>query len=176
MKRSLKTYLEERSSERVKALASLIDKNSVVYDIGCDHGHVGLYVFCQQGVKRLYLVDQSKAVIDTLQKNINEHNLDLANVRLIHKRGEDLEDVEKSATLVLAGIGFFTMQRIVSHLAARKLLSDNSFIICVNKNSDQVMSFMNTYGYVRVEERLLVERQERFIIEKYISSVKSPIR
>lgn len=62
-------------SERLKKAASLIEKGSIVLDIGTDHGYLPIYLIENNISIKVYASDNKKEPLENAIKNIKKHNL-----------------------------------------------------------------------------------------------------
>ena len=62
-------------SKRLEAIASFIDKNDKIVDVGCDHGYLDIYLALYKHNKMIIATDISEKVIENTILNINNYKL-----------------------------------------------------------------------------------------------------
>ncbi len=105
-------------SVRLQYLMELIPKTSELWDIGCDHGLLGLQALAMGRAQRVHFVDPAPAVIEKLKQELRSPGLSVwwrANRDKIffhQKMGEEvLESINGVA--VIAGMGGEKMAKII---------------------------------------------------------------
>ena len=86
---------------RIEIIASKVEDNSKIIDIGCDHAYLGIELLKQDRNIKIIASDISKNVIDTTKKNIStKYDIDLR-----CGSGLDVVDASEIDTVVIAGMG-----------------------------------------------------------------------
>ena len=97
-------------SKRLSALASFIDKNEVIADIGSDHALLLCQLAKEKKLKKGYAIDIKEGPLKQAKRNIA--NEGLANVFTILADG--LHGLPSDVTvIVIAGMGFKSIKRIL---------------------------------------------------------------
>lgn len=115
------------NSFRLKTLHSYYQKEESVWDIGCDHGLLGLSFASADTVKSIHLVDPSGPVIDVLRKKIKDSYISIPHIFIHHKQGQELKIESNSNCIFIAGMGGKEIGEILVHLIAQ--LDESSRII-----------------------------------------------
>ncbi len=148
-------------SFRIKTIASLIDKDEVVLDVGTDHAYLPIYLLKNNIVKSAYGSDVSENVIKIAKSNVMKNKLS-SKIKIILSDG--LKDVEFNyTTLVIAGMGFSTIKKI---LRSGKL--PKNLIIQTNSDHDKLRRYMNLKGYKIKKELTILDNNKFYVIIKYI--------
>lgn len=104
-------------SIRLKTLAGYYRHSASVWDIGCDHGLLGLSFIQNNEVKAINLVDPSNEVIRVLQNKLIDSYITIPNLIRIHKqKGQEVVLDSLSKTIFIAGMGGKEIAEIVQHL------------------------------------------------------------
>lgn len=129
---------------RFDALYSAILPGKPLWDVGCDHGLVGLRALQEDRVPFVNFVDISAAAIDSLTTRLPTDLAPRSQIRLT--RGQDLPWNEVAGTVVLAGLGPATIRSIVDviPLASRSRLQ---LVMSSEKNSDELRSWLDENGW-----------------------------
>ena len=145
---------------RIKALASLVDKNAKVVDIGTDHALLPIYLYKEAITKNIVASDISKNALENAKINLKKHNLE-NNIKLVVSDGfKNLDETFDIA--VISGMGTETIKKI---LDTKNL--PNKLIISSHKNTQELRIFMQNIGYKIVEEIALKENNIFYDIIKY---------
>ena len=136
---------------RIEALYSFIDECDKVVDVGCDQAKLGL-MLASRGQKSI-ASDRSEYVIDRARHDLGRNQyIDL-------RVSDGLENIQEGEadTLVLAGMGTYTMLEILSktNLRFKK-------IITISNNYHNILrEKMNDFNY-KVDKELIVEDMNKF--------------
>lgn len=130
---------------RIKALASLVDKDSRLVDIGTDHALLPIYLYENEITKKVTGSDISSNALEFAKNNLKKHNLS-DKIKLIVSDGfTNLND--EYDTAVISGMGTDTIKKILDRENLPKKL-----IISSHKNVDKLRLFMNKKGYKIIKE------------------------
>ena len=100
------------NSERIKALASFINKEDIVLDVGCDHGYLSIYLKQNNLCGRVYASDISALALKQAQTNFKKYHL---NIKSFVSDGFNNINVSFN-TVVIAGMGTSTILNIIKKL------------------------------------------------------------
>ena len=145
---------------RIKTIASLVDKDSKLVDIGTDHGYLPIYLYENEITKNVTGSDISSNALKFAKANFEKHNLS-DKIKLIVSDGFKNLD-EKYDTAVISGMGTDTIKKIldIDNIP-------NKLIISSHKNVDELRLFMNEKGYKIIKEIVLQENDIFYDIIKY---------
>lgn len=145
---------------RIKTIASLVDKDSKLVDIGTDHGYLLIYLYENEITKNITGSDISSNALKFAKANFEKHNLS-DKIKLIVSDGFKNLD-EKYDTAVISGMGTDTIKKIldIDNIP-------NKLIISSHKNVDELRLFMNEKGYKIIKEIVLQENDIFYDIIKY---------
>lgn len=150
---------------RIKTLASLVDKNAKVVDIGTDHALLPIYLYEEDITKNIVASDISTNALENAKINLKKHNLE-NNIKLVVSDGfKNLDETFDIA--VISGMGTDTIKKILDN---EKL--PNKLIISSHKNSHELRIFMQNIGYKIVEEIALKENNVFYDIIKYEKGIE----
>lgn len=119
-------------SPRLEAVSSYVKDDSKIIDIGCDHAFLDIYLYKNRNNIKIIASDVNEKALQNAKANIHKYNLDN---KIDTRLGSGLtvlndEDID---TIILAGMGSFTMLKILNH----DLLKKNSIKqIIVQSNTD----------------------------------------
>ncbi len=145
---------------RIKTIASLVDKDSKLVDIGTDHGYLPIYLYENGITKNVTGSDISKNALEYARINLARHGLD-DKIKLVVSDGfKNLN--EEYDIAVISGMGTDTIKKIldIDNIP-------NKLIISSHKNVDELRLFMNEKKYRIVKEIVLKENNVYYDIIKY---------
>ena len=145
---------------RIKALASLVDKDSKLIDIGTDHALLPIYLYENEITKNVTGSDISSNALEFAKVNLEKHKLS-DKIKLIVSDGFDNLDDEYD-TAVISGMGTDTIKKILDRENLPKKL-----IISSHKNVDKLRLFMNKKGYKITKEIVIKDNNIYYDIIKY---------
>lgn len=151
---------------RIKALASLVDKDSGLVDIGTDHALLPIYLYENEITKKVTGSDISSNALEFAKNNLKKHNLS-DKIKLIVSDGfTNLND--EYDTAVISGMGTDTIKKILD----RENLP-NKLIISSHKNVDKLRLFMNKKGYKIIKEITLKDNDIYYDMIKYEKGIET---
>jgi len=135
-------------SKRLLAVADLIENNSKVIDIGCDHGLLDIYLAQNKNCHTL-ATDISATCLEKAKENIKLNNLE---EKIQTKVTNGLEGIEYNNYdyVVITGMGTNTIIKILENKTPSKL------IIQSNNNIEELKRFL-TKKYKLLEEKIIYE-------------------
>lgn len=143
-------------TKRLEVVASFIDKNAKVIDIGCDHGFLSIYLKEKYKNIKIIASDVNENALSSAIKNIKNSGLeDKIETRL----GSGLEVVspEEIDTVVIAGMGSNTIVGILKY-SKDKLINVNNIIVQSNTDLYFLRKNITNIGYY-IEDEVLVEEK-----------------
>lgn len=147
-------------SNRLKTIASLVNKNAKVLDVGCDHGLLSIYLIESGIASKVIASDVNQNALDNAIKNISKKNLD-AKIKTILAFGNNglTDEID---TIVIAGMGYNTIINIMS--LSPSLKNVKNIIIQSNNHTSEVRKYMTTKGYKIGNEKVVYEKDKYYEI------------
>lgn len=146
-------------SLRLQTIASFLNKNDKVADIGTDHGYLGIYAVQNHLVESIILTDIKSSALASARKNIARLNLDIPTI--VTNGLEDI-DTTKLNTLVISGMGTSTILDILSNKA--KLQPINKLILQSNNNLAELRCQITTLGYQLINEKTIEDNGFWYVV------------
>lgn len=146
-------------SLRLQTIASFLNKNDKVADIGTDHGYLGIYAVQNHLVESIILTDIKSSALASARKNIARLNLDIPTI--VTNGLEDI-DTTKLNTLVISGMGTSTILDILSNKA--KLQPINKLILQSNNNLAELRRQITTLGYQLINEKTIEDNGFWYVV------------
>jgi len=148
-------------SKRLSAIAGLIDSHKRVFDIGCDHAYLSIFL-TQSNLNKVVATDVNENVISIAKNNIKEYNLE-NKIEVIKTNGLKGLNIKKEDIIVIAGMGADTIIKILQS----NNLSD-TLVISSHSHVDKIRSFVVSLGYYIKNEIFLIDKNKPYIVMKFI--------
>ena len=140
--------------ERLELLESLVDTKKV-FDVGSDHGLLAISLSKNHEV---VASDISKYSVKKMEENVSKAK---ANVKVVHSDGLDKLDIAKKDTVIIAGMGTYTILKILKKNIDKV---PNTLIIQANNNHDILRKGITKLGYFIDREETLYQNRWYTII------------
>ena len=142
-------------SKRLLSIANLVDDNSKVVDIGCDHGLVSIYLAMNKQNISIIASDINQNALDNAIKNINKYHLE-NKIKVCLSNG--LENInDEIDTIIISGMGGHTIVDILTN-NQEKLNTVNNIIIQSNNDIEYVRRKIVKLGYCISKEELILDK------------------
>lgn len=154
-------------SKRLDKIASFIDKDDIVIDIGCDHALLDIYLSKKYN-KVYYASDLRESALDMARANIKKYDAD----KVVLKCGNGLETLDNNEvnTIVIAGMGYLSITSILRNI--KRLKNINKLVIQSNSNSEIVRKFILKNGFYIEKEEVVLDKNIYYIISVFKRGVK----
>ena len=152
-------------SKRLEVVASYINDNSKIIDIGCDHGLLSIYLAKKYDNIKIIASDVNKNALGTAIENIKKEHLD---GRIETRLGNGLEVVtpEEIDTIVIAGMGANTIVGILKY-STDKLINVKDIIIQSNTDLYFLRKNVTKLGYYIADETLVEDANIIYTVIKF---------
>ncbi len=145
-------------SQRLKAIASLISKDDIVLDVGCDHGYLDIYLKENDLCQEVYASDISEGALNSAKDNFKKHNL---KIKTYLSDGFDNVDVNYN-TAVISGMGSETIKHI---LASEK--TPDKLVLSSHKDLYSLRKYLNENNWILEKEVIVYENKHYYSIMLY---------
>ena len=142
-------------SKRLLSIANLVNDNSKVVDIGCDHGLVSIYLAMNKQNISIIASDINQNALDNAIKNINKYHLE-DKIKVCLSNGLDNINDEID-TIIISGMGGHTIVDILTN-NQEKLNTVNNIIIQSNNDIEYVRRKIVKLGYYIKKEELILDK------------------
>lgn len=146
-------------SNRLKAVASFVEKGSNIADIGTDHGYIPIYLVKEAIAQRAIAMDIRTGPLKRAHDHIKEHGLqDRIETRLSDGLGQ--LNPGEADTVIIAGMGG---ELILHILEQGKPLweSVNRWILSPQLDLERVRRYLQQHGFC-IREEIMVEEDGKF--------------
>lgn len=152
-------------SKRLSLIASMVDKNSVVADIGCDHALLDIYLVQNKIVKKSIACDITEGALNQAKKNILISNVNKIDVRL----GDGLKPIslkDNVDTIIISGLGNIKIKEILENDIS-KLSIIKTIIIQSNTGIEKIRQDVIELGYYIENEAIVKENGIIYVVIKF---------
>ena len=152
-------------SKRLQAVATLVDIDSKVIDVGCDHAYLDIYLTKNNG-NTCIATDINENALEIAKSNIKKYKLE---DKIETKLTNGLKDIniKDKDNIVISGMGTHTILEILN---TNKL--SNTLIISSNNNIEILREEIIKLGYIIDSEIFLIDKGKPYIIIKFIKGYK----
>lgn len=141
-------------SGRLRKLSSYYSNQHSIWDIGCDHGLLGLSFNKTESVKSIHLVDPSDRVIEVLKLKLKDS--DIPNATIHHEPGQNIKLTSDSKCIFIAGMGGKEIAEILKHLEPQISVHDQ-VVISPHRSVLLLRHYLFQSGYRLVTEEAYFE-------------------
>lgn len=148
---------------RIKTIASFIEKEDKVADIGCDHAYLSILLIKNHLCQSVIASDIHENALNTAIKNIEKEHLE-KEIPTILSDGLEHIDQKKIDTIVLAGMGTSTILQILEKVEKKQI---KKLILQSNNDLYQLRKKVKKMGYSLQEEKVIYEKGHYYTIGMY---------
>ena len=152
-------------SKRLEVVASFVNDNSKVIDIGCDHGLLSIYLVNKYKNVKVIASDINENALSSAITNIKKEKLE-NRIETRLGSGLDVVKADEIDTIVIAGMGANTIVGILKYSTSK--LSDVNNIIIQRFGIDEVKRIMTTSGIAYVVVGIIVSLLSLTINSDYV--------
>lgn len=146
---------------RIEAIASLVDNDALVVDIGTDHAYLPIYLYENDITKNIVASDISSNALLYAKNNLEKHNLS-SKIKLVVSDGfKNLDECFDIA--IISGVGTETIKKILDNEVL-----PNKLILSSHKNVSDLREYMFKIGYKIEKEIIVYENNIYYNIIKYV--------
>ena len=153
-------------SLRLQTIHDMVPQ-SVVADVGADHGKLMIALFESGRINRGYAIENKKGPYNRLVEALADNQLDDVIVPLLSDGIEDLPSIV--STVVIAGMGGETIVSILKK-HPEKLKNVDTIIVDPHGEVPLVRQEISNLGYAIAEEKMIKDEDVYYEIIKFIKS------
>ncbi|NLV77288.1 MAG: SAM-dependent methyltransferase [Tissierellia bacterium] len=145
-------------SDRLKKIANYVPKNTIVGDIGTDHGYIPVYLISKSIAKKVIATDISQNSLNKIINYVNSTN-HMDNIENIEIRlGDGLEPIRpfEVDTVIIAGMGGLLIRDILDKDKTKRD-SITYFILQPNIASRELREYLYENNFEIIDESLVKE-------------------
>lgn len=145
-------------SKRLKTIAEMVDNVNKIYDVGCDHAYLDIYL-ASKGFNCV-AIDVRPNIIKTALKNVIDNGL-LNKIEVILNDGLNNIMLTENDVVILSGLGTNNILEILKNSFVEKV------IIQSNDNLFLLRKIMTSRNYFISEEKIIYEDNKYYVIIKF---------
>ena len=144
--------------ERLRTIASFIEPNEKVADVGADHGILELLLITRDTNNKVVAIENKRGPYNILKDNIGA----IKNIRLSLSDGITAVDKDVD-TVVLAGMGGINIVNILQQYP-KKVEKINKIIVDAHTDGRKVREYLTQNGFEIKKEKIVSESKYFYII------------
>ena len=150
---------------RIETIASLVDNDALVVDIGTDHAYLPIYLYENDITKNIVASDISSNALLFAKNNLEKHNL-RGKIKLVVSDGfKNLDECFDIA--IISGVGTETIKKILDNEVL-----PNKLILSSHKNVSDLREYMFKIGY-KIEKEIKENTNTKLIVESVKNIITS---
>lgn len=151
--------MSSRLSQRLSFIHEHTPLSPTIYDIGCDHGDLGLSFLDSPKVQSLHLVDASLEVIRRLKSKLQEADIP-KKVIIEQKKVQQLKIKNETCTIIMCGFGGLQIIEGIDHLS-QQMQPDSHFVLSPHRDYLKMREHLSIRRF-HVLQDLVVEERGHF--------------
>lgn len=149
-------------SKRLESITHFVKDHSKIVDIGCDHAFLDIYLYKNKEGIEIVASDINEHALENAKKNIHKYQLeDKIKTRL--GSGLDVIEKEEVDTVIMAGMGSFTMIKILND-GLDKISSLKQIIVQSNTNLELLRKEIIKKGFYIAGEEIVKENNLYYVV------------
>lgn len=150
-------------SLRLSTIASFVENDDILGDIGCDHAYLSIYLVKNNLCKKVIATDVNINALNVAKSNIKKNKLSNEIETYLSDGLQNVCDKEIN-TLVISGMGTNTILHILDHAKEFNL---NKLIIQSNNELYKLRNKLPKYGFYLQKEKVIYEKKHFYVIGVY---------
>ena len=151
-------------SKRLELVASFIDDNTHIIDVGCDHAYLPIYLMETKKNIQVTGSDVNPNPLKIAKENIKKYGLE-DKIKIELKDGINNLD-ESIDTIVISGMGGILISDII--LNKDNLVNVKTLILSPNNEFILVRKTLKKIGFKIIKEKLITENKITYLVIKAI--------
>lgn len=148
-------------SKRLEMVASFVNEDAFLMDVGCDHALLDIYLYNNRKKINIIASDVNELPLEMALNNLKKYNLE-KKIKLIRQNG--IENIDRNIdTIVLSGMGTSTILDILFKNPL-KLKNVSNIIISSNNDYFILRKTMVNNGFYIKDERIVFENGKYYPI------------
>ena len=148
-------------SKRLSLVASMVDDNSNIIDVGCDHALLSIYLAKSLNNINITASDINEKPLLSAKENIKKYHLE-DKIKLELKDG--ITDLNSNIdTVIISGVGGILITNILNK---KNLNNVNTLILSPNNDFEKVRNHLKKIGYYLEKENLITDKNITYLVIK----------
>lgn len=151
-------------NERLMVVAEMIDEDSQILDVGCDHAFLDIYLVERGLVQRAVASDNRVGPLEHAHRNIAASDLLL---EIETRLGDGIDTIDPDIdTVVISGMGGLHMVGILKY-KTELLKQVKTLVLSPNNDVERLRREIISLGFYIVDERLVQDRNFFYPVIKF---------
>jgi tRNA A22 N-methylase len=150
--------MNSKLSHRLQTIHDHTPLRPHIYDVGCDHGELGLSFQIYPQVQTIHLVDPSRSVIESLIRKTSDSDIP-KQVLVLQKKADQLEIKTKKNSVILCGFGGTQITEGVRHLKSQ-LDQESVFVLSPHRHVLQLREWLAKGEFDLLLDTMILEDQQ----------------
>lgn len=144
--------MKVKLNNRLMTIASFVEKNRFIIDVGCDHALLSIYLVQNLEPKKVIASDIKEGPLIHARENIKKYQVQ---EKIKVKLGSGIETIEEDInTIIISGMGGLNMIGILKY-HPEKYKNVDTIILSPNSDSDKVRKEICKLGFYIEKEALV---------------------
>lgn len=144
--------MKVKLNSRLMAVASFVEKERSIIDVGCDHALLSIYLVQNLELKKVIASDIKEGPLVRARENIHKYQLEN---HITIKLGAGIETIEEDIdTIIISGMGGLNMIGILKY-CPEKYKNVDTIILSPNSDTDKVRKEICKLGFYIEKESLV---------------------
>ena len=141
-----------RLSKRLKKIASYVEHDAIVYDVGCDHALLSCFLIKEGIAKKVYAGENKEGPLKAAKANIKAQGLE---DKVIPILADGLKKAPYDVdTVIIAGMGFNTLKMVLEDTDIKRF---KRFIVQINHQVSDLRAYISDHNYKILEEGVIYD-------------------
>lgn len=156
--------MKVKLNDRLTSVASQVEENKKIIDIGCDHALLSIYLVQNKNPLKVIASDINEGPLIHAKENIKKYRVE---DKIIVKLGSGIEPIEEDIdTIIISGMGGLNMIGILKYYP-HKYKNVNTIILSPNSDTNIVRKEICKLGFYIKNEILVKEKNIIYPIIKF---------
>lgn len=139
-------------SDRLAAIAYMVEKNRVVFDVGSDHALLPIFLVESGICPRAYAGDNKLGPLESARKNIVSASLEDKVIAVLSDGlPKNINDVD---VVTIAGMGYYTIEHILDDADISKY---QYLLVQANSDVELLRKYISDHAYTIEDERIVYD-------------------
>ena len=148
-------------SKRLELVASMVNDNSNIIDVGCDHAYLSIYLAKTLKNVNIIASDIKEKPLESAKENIKKYHLE-NKIKIELKDG--ITNLDSNIdTVIISGVGGILITNILN---IKCLNNVNTIILSPNNEFELVREYLKKIGYYPEVEKLITEKDITYLVIK----------
>ena len=145
-------------------IANMIDDNSLVIDVGCDHAYLDIYLTKNRHNIKCIATDINFKIVELAKQRILKNNLE-NKIEVRQSNGLDAISDSSEAIIVISGMGTNTILNIL-----KKDISKLSKTLIIQSNNDliELRKKIIKLGYYIEDEKFVIDNSKNYVVIRFV--------